>query len=1042
MSLLQMTLAGGAMVLAVVLARALLLNRLPKATFIVLWALVAVRLLVPVSIPSPWSAASLLQGIVPAPAATSEAEPTYDARPAQSGLTLDVPAPFGSSATTINAPETNPVLSPTTPKDASAASAAQNPAASDATSTTTVPSTSNPSLIDNPQAENPWNFEAFSAALPVVWVVGSVLCAGGFALVYLRCRRDFATSLPVDDPRAQNFEAFSAALPVVWVVGSVLCAGGFALVYLRCRRDFATSLPVDDPRAQAWLAEHRGQLRRPLSLRQSDLISTPLTYGVVHPVILVPRDTDWSREGEVRYVLAHELVHVRRFDALTKFVLMVCVCVHWFNPLVWAMYVLANRDLELSCDERVVRGFGTGSRADYARALIAMEETKSGLAPLYSGFSKTATEERIVAIMHIKKTSLLALATSASLVVGIPAALATSALPQRDVPQTDSDQPAATAPLAAASSYDTSAWGTVVSSTYYSADDWALVEALNVPGVEDLTVAEFTDLALEVADTPEKLDTLLLFMDDPDIAAQASTNGAANFVANVVTPVLRENSRFPVVVTPVLRENSRFPVTASYGGATEAHWTGVTTLVSTDAVVGDGEEEALPLLGNALAEAGYGGGEMCYAINAHVLDADAVTVGEYVQTIADTRHAVDDLVGWDLTPTWDRDAGEKLTVALEDIAQNQSSDALLVEASWFFVDGTDGGATLSDTRETNDDRDATAALLATYVPLGLSYSEEVSAGGEPVLTMEFAGRFPVTASYGGATEAHWTGVTTLVSTDAVVGDGEEEALPLLGNALAEAGYGGGEMCYAINAHVLDADAVTVGEYVQTIADTRHAVDDLVGWDLTPTWDRDAGEKLTVALEDIAQNQSSDALLVEASWFFVDGTDGGATLSDTRETNDDRDATAALLATYVPLGLSYSEEVSAGGEPVLTMEFAGSPVRSVYDEHLGVWIANSMNEFRYGDEGVDLVVVYDGDQAVGLRASSEQEQGKLDSQRAAVTVALEPVDDGVTRRWACGQAASRSRASSTPSARRSRWLWSRWTMACPWPLSGRPRSSMP
>ena len=750
MSLLQMTLAGGAMVLAVVLARALLLNRLPKATFIVLWALVAVRLLVPVSIPSPWSAASLLQGIAPAPAATSEAEPTYDARSAQSELSSDVPAPLGSSTTTINAPETSPVLSPTTPKDASTASAAQNPAASGATPTTTVPSTSNPPSIDSSQAENPW-----------------------------------------------NFEAFSAALPVVWVVGSALCAGGFALVYLRCRRDFATSLPVDDPRAQAWLAEHRGQLRRPLSLRQSDLISTPLTYGVVHPVILVPRDTDWSREGEVRYVLAHELVHVRRFDALTKLVLMACACVHWFNPLVWAMYVLANRDLELSCDERVVRGFGTGSRADYARTLIAMEETKSGLAPLYSGFSKTATEERIVAIMHIKKTSLLALAASASLVVGIPAALATSALPQRDIPQTDSDQPAVTVPLAAASSYDTSAWDTVVSSTHYSADDWALVEALNVPGVEDLTVAEFTDLALEVADTPEKLDTLLLFMDDPDIAAQASTNGAANFVANVVTPVLRENSRFPV-----------------------------------------------------------------------------------------------------------------------------------------------------------------------------------------------------TASYGGATEAHWTGVTTLVSTDAVVGDGEEEALPLLGNALTEAGYGGGEMCYAINAHVLDADAVTVGEYVQTIADTRHAVDDLVGWDLTPTWDRDAGEKLTVALEDISQNQSSDSLLVEASWFFVDGTDGGVTLSDTRETNDDRDATAALLATYVPLGLSYSEEVSAGGEPVLTMEFAGSPVRSVYDEHLGVWIANSMNEFRYGDEGVDLVVVYDGDQAVGLRASSEQEQGKLDSQRAAVTVALEPVDDGV------------------------------------------------
>ena len=58
------------------------------------------------------------------------------------------------------------------------------------------------------------------------------------------------------------------------------------------------------------------------------------------------------------------------------------LCVHWFNPLVWVMYILANRDIELSCDEAVVRLFGENAKTDYAQALISMEETRSGLTPL------------------------------------------------------------------------------------------------------------------------------------------------------------------------------------------------------------------------------------------------------------------------------------------------------------------------------------------------------------------------------------------------------------------------------------------------------------------------------------------------------------------------------------------------------------------------------------------------------------------------------------------------------------------------------------
>ncbi len=125
--------------------------------------------------------------------------------------------------------------------------------------------------------------------------------------------------------------------------------------------------------------------------------------------------------------MAHEYVHIRRFDSITKLVLIAALCVHWFNPFVWVMYVLANRDIELSCDEAVVRLFGETTKAAYARVLISMEETRSGLNPLCNNFSKNAIEERVTAIMKIKKSSIFSLVLASALVVCVTTAFATSA---------------------------------------------------------------------------------------------------------------------------------------------------------------------------------------------------------------------------------------------------------------------------------------------------------------------------------------------------------------------------------------------------------------------------------------------------------------------------------------------------------------------------------------------------------------------------------------------------------------------------------------
>ena len=216
---------------------------------------------------------------------------------------------------------------------------------------------------------------------------------------------------------------------VVWAAGVLVCAVFFSLAYWKCRKEFQTSIPVGNDFTENWLSVH--QQGRRISIRQSGRFSAPLTYGVLHPVILMPTSTKWENTDSLAYVLAHEYVHIRRFDSIRKLVLIVVLCVHWFNPLVWVMYILANRDIELSCDEAVVRFFGENTKAAYARALISMEETRSGLTPLCNNFSKNAIEERITAIMKIKKTTVFSLVLAGFIVAGTATAFATSANAQQ-----------------------------------------------------------------------------------------------------------------------------------------------------------------------------------------------------------------------------------------------------------------------------------------------------------------------------------------------------------------------------------------------------------------------------------------------------------------------------------------------------------------------------------------------------------------------------------------------------------------------------------
>ena len=117
-------------------------------------------------------------------------------------------------------------------------------------------------------------------------------------------------------------------------------------------------------------------------------------------------------------------MHICRYDTALKFLTAIALCIHWFNPMVWVLYILFNRDIELACDECVISRFG--GRSAYARMLISMEERKNRFAPFCNNFSKNAIEERIKSIMKMKKASVITLVLACIVVVGTVGVFATS----------------------------------------------------------------------------------------------------------------------------------------------------------------------------------------------------------------------------------------------------------------------------------------------------------------------------------------------------------------------------------------------------------------------------------------------------------------------------------------------------------------------------------------------------------------------------------------------------------------------------------------
>ena len=187
---------------------------------------------------------------------------------------------------------------------------------------------------------------------------------------------------------------------LVWLVCAILLAAYFVIGYACMVRRFRGTRLAPQPSIDALLDRFR--FSRDPRICMSNSHRAPLTFGVFRPTVLLPEDLPVG-DAQFQLVLAHELAHIRRKDCLRKLLLTVCLCLYWWNPLVWMMVWLANRDMELACDEAVLRALGSDCRKAYALTLLDMAQRKPKSAPLCSGFARSSAEERIRAILNFKR---------------------------------------------------------------------------------------------------------------------------------------------------------------------------------------------------------------------------------------------------------------------------------------------------------------------------------------------------------------------------------------------------------------------------------------------------------------------------------------------------------------------------------------------------------------------------------------------------------------------------------------------------------------
>ena len=340
-------------VLAVVLLRWCLKNA-PKWIRCVLWAAVAIRLLIPFSVESPFSLLPSAQPVPPT-IAQSEAPAIHSGVPFVDGAVNPLLNQLPKPETT---PTTTPVTVPTAPS---------------------VPETK-------------------PTAAP--------------------------TPTPSPQPSASPLETGLFVAAVVWLVGMAGMLLYTAVSYGRLKYRMRTSVLLRD------------------NVRQSEAVPSPFVFGVFRPRVYIPFGMDADQQ---EYVIAHEQAHLKRRDHWIKPFAFVLLAVHWFNPFLWVAYVLLCRDIELACDEKVVKDMDAEERRAYSLALVKHSVSRRSVAACPLAFGETGVKGRIKAVMQYKKPAFWIVVAAVVACVAVAACFLTNPI----TPKTEGDETPVDPPVSA-----------------------------------------------------------------------------------------------------------------------------------------------------------------------------------------------------------------------------------------------------------------------------------------------------------------------------------------------------------------------------------------------------------------------------------------------------------------------------------------------------------------------------------------------------------------------------------------------------------------
>lgn len=207
-----------------------------------------------------------------------------------------------------------------------------------------------------------------------------------------------ASFAPNPGDSANPLQIWIPIAAAVWVCGMVCLAVYTAVSWWRLHRKVASAVRLRE------------------GLYQSEFVDSPFVLGILRPRIYLP----FLQEGQAMdHIIAHEQAHIRRHDHWWKPLGFLLLTVYWFHPLMWAAYILLCRDMEMACDEAVIRDLNEEARADYAQALLSFSTRRRGRIACPLAFGEVGVRARVMSVLHYRRPGFWVLLVSAMLCLAL-----------------------------------------------------------------------------------------------------------------------------------------------------------------------------------------------------------------------------------------------------------------------------------------------------------------------------------------------------------------------------------------------------------------------------------------------------------------------------------------------------------------------------------------------------------------------------------------------------------------------------------------------